>query len=346
MTSVAGFEMNDLGGDVARMEAILTRLGIQARVEESIRGPRITTYRVAPGMGTRLKKLTAATDDVALHFQASGCRAIPVPEQGRIELEVSRPANDWDRVDLYDDGLSSDEYAEAVANRSKLPLVVGQDVQGRAVIHDLSDAPHLLVAGTTGSGKSVFLRGVINSLLAGPEKDRTKLLLIDPKRLDFAEFDGGESLLTPVLNNVDDAIIALGMLVSEMEARYKRMAAEGVRSIDELEGEDMGRIVCIIDEFADIIAEGGKQVEESVQLLAQKARACGIHLIVATQQPRVQVITGGIKANIPSRVAFRVASKTDSRVIMDRNGAEDLVGSGDGLVTFGGGTPLRFQGAV
>lgn len=335
-------KFGDLGNDKTRLQAVLGRLNIDGEVMEKDHGPRIDSYYVRFSMSVTLRSIERKAADIALSFRAKSCRVVPEFDRGLIRLELVRPDAEHEPISLTD-LLLSDNFS---ARKEGLPILLGADVQGAPVVADLASMPHLLVAGTTGSGKSVFLDALIQSLLQGPESDSMRLLLIDPKRLDFMKYNGNKALLAPVLTDTDDAIMALDMLVTEMDARYSKLEAARVRSIEDYPGDDMPRIVCVIDEFADLMGTGKKHVERSVQRVAQKARACGIHLVIATQRPSVQVITGAIKANVPARVAFRVASKTDSRVILDMNGAESLGSAGDGLVDIGKGGIKRFHGAI
>lgn len=326
-----------------QLESHLATLGAEATVTGIQRGPVVDTYYVQPNGNTRVSKLKLLSEDIARCLHTASCRVIADPEEGVVKLEVAKKNRETLPLGAL---LACEEF---VLSDAALPIIVGRDVLGRPVVEDLADMPHLLVAGTTGSGKSVFLNGLLLSLLRGSQRDNLRLLLIDPKRLEFNSYNALPHMLLPTVTDPNDAIVALRMLVREMEHRYTRLERDGVRNIAEFnEGKPASArlpyVVCVVDEFADLMATAGKQVEAAVQRLAQMARAAGIHIVVATQRPSVGVITGAIKANIPARLSFRVASKVDSRVILDRPGAESLLGKGDGILTHGA-DPQRVHGA-
>jgi len=331
------------------LEQTLASFGIQAKVVEIERGPRVTRYEIRSPRGVRVSRITNLADDLAYSLAALDVRVeAPVPGKGVIGIEV--PNAEFVFVDLLDI-LSSEE---AKANPSRLAFALGKDITGNPRMADLAKMPHLLIAGATNSGKSVCLNSMIASLLFRARPEEVKLLLIDPKRVELSLFDGIPHLVAPVAHDVKEAAGLLRWGIREMERRYEMFADLGVRNItgfneraqmdDEL--ERMWFLVVVIDELADLMMQAKGEFEASICRLAQLARATGIHLVVATQRPSVNVITGTIKANISSRVAFAVASQADSRVILDMNGAERLVGSGDMLyLPIDEAKPTRIQGA-
>lgn len=320
----------------AKLEAALGYLGAEARVEDSREGPVLTLFDVRPGQSVRASKVKSLATDVAMALKAQDCRVVPHPEKGVVTFEVTRRPEQRQRVSMHA------VLGEAVQDTPKMavPIVVGRRVCGEPVVTDLAEAPHLLVAGTTGSGKSVFLRSLILSVAHSLDPWQCRLLLIDPKRLEFAEFSDLPHLLTKPVTDPEDSVLALRMLVREMENRYEAMRETGSRSLDEhnrrLEeagraDEQLPRVVAVVDEYADLMVMSGKQVENAVRRITQVARAAGIHLVLATQRPSVDVVTGVVKANLPTRICFRVSSRADSRVILDQSGAENLLGHGDAL---------------
>jgi len=331
------------------LEQTLASFGIQAKVVEIERGPRVTRYEIRSPRGVRVSKITNLADDLAYSLSALDVRVeAPVPGKGVIGIEV--PNSEAVFVDLADILLSE----EAQNNPSFLAFALGKDITGNPRTADLTKMPHLLIAGATNSGKSVCLNSLIASLLFRTRPDQVKLLLIDPKRVELSLFSGIPHLVAPVAHDVKEAAGLLRWAIREMEHRYEIFAELGVRNIagynerariDE-ELEPMWYLVIVIDELADLMMQAKGEIEASICRLAQLARATGIHLVVATQRPSVNVITGTIKANISSRIAFAVASQADSRVILDMNGAERLVGSGDMLyLPIDEAKPVRIQGA-
>ncbi len=331
------------------LEQTLGSFGIQAKVVEIERGPRVTRYEIRSPRGVRVSRITNLADDLAYSLSALDVRVeAPVPGKGVIGIEV--PNGEAVFVDLVD--ILGSEEAER--NRSKIAFALGKDITGNARMADLTKMPHLLIAGATNSGKSVCLNAMIASFLFRARPDEAKLLLIDPKRVELSLFAGIPHLVAPVAHDVKEGAGLLRWALREMERRYEVFADLGVRNIagyneraliDE-ELERMWFLVIVIDELADLMMQAKGEFEASICRLAQLARATGIHLVVATQRPSVNVITGTIKANISSRVAFAVASQADSRVIMDMNGAERLVGSGDMLyLPIDEAKPARIQGA-
>ena len=333
----------------AALEARLLDYGVQCSVKRALPGPVITRYELELAAGTKASKVSGLAKDLARSLSVQSVRVIEViPGNTCIGVEI--PNHIRQTVNLRD-VLESKNFQQS---QKRLCLAMGVDISGDAVVADLCKMPHLLVAGTTGSGKSVGLNGLLLSLLYKLQPDRLRLILIDPKMLEFAVYDGIPHLLTPVVTDMKDAASALHWCVNEMERRYKLMSEVGVRNIDGYNAKMGGSatennlpyIVVIVDEFADMMMMVGKKVEQLIARLAQKARASGIHLILATQRPSVDVITGLIKANIPSRMSFQVSSKIDSRTIIDQQGAEALLGSGDLLfVSPGSCIPMRCHGA-
>ncbi|MDQ4106665.1 MAG: DNA translocase FtsK [Actinomycetota bacterium] len=326
-----------------RLTRALADFGVEAQVSRAVVGPRVTRYELRLGSGVKVGKVRNLQQDIAYALAAIEVRILaPIPGKSAVGVEVpnTRPAT----VTLGD---VFQEYPGA--NDWALPVGLGKDISGRAVFLDLAEMPHLLVAGTTGSGKSVMLNSLLTSLLLTTDPRRVKMVLIDPKRVELAPFGRIPHLITPVVTDVKKAANALAWAVVEMERRYEVLEREGVRSLEvynERAETPMPYVVVIIDELADLMMAAAAKVEDAVIRLAQKARAVGIHLVVATQRPSVDVITGMIKANVPSRVAFAVSSQVDSRVILDVPGAESLLGMGDMLYKpVSASRPSRVQGA-
>ena len=332
----------DLEGSARILEETLEDFGIQAKVTDIERGPIITRYELEPAPGIKVNRIEALEDDLALAMKAQAVRIIaPIPGKARVGIEVP---NAQSSIVVLKDVLASKEFQEA---KSKLTLSLGKDITGRAVVADLDDMPHLLIAGTTGSGKTVCVNSMILSLLYKNSPNDLKFLMIDPKMVELMPFNGMPHLLCPVVTDAKKASQALNWVVSEMEERYQLLAKVGVRSIEAYneKQENIPYIVVVVDEFADLMTVAPDQIENGVQRLAQLARAVGIHLILATQRPSVDVITGVIKANLPARISFKVASKVDSRTVLDMNGADKLLGRGDMLFLQPGDSKLnRIQG--
>lgn len=322
----------------------LQQFGIDVRLADVSQGPTITRFEIVPPPGVKVSRIVNLTDDIALSLAATGVRIeAPIPGKSAIGIEV--PNDDISPV-LLREVLEHPVFAQSA---SALTVGLGRDVAGTPVVAALDQMPHLLVAGATGSGKSVLINVLISSLLFRSSPDIVRLLLIDPKVVELSVYNGIPHLLTPVVTDPKKAAGALRWAVSEMERRYRLFAETGVRDIgrfNQVGQEHLPYIVIIIDELADLMMVAPRDVEESIARLAQMARAAGLHLVVATQRPSVDVITGTIKANIPSRIAFAVSSQVDSRTILDSAGAEKLLGRGDMLFDpVGSSKPRRIQGA-
>ncbi len=333
-----------------KLENTLRSFGVEAKVIQVNQGPTVTRYELTPSVGVKVSKIVSLSDDIALNLAASGIRIeAPIPGKAAVGIEV--PNKETQSVYLRT-VLESDAYKKFP---SKLAFALGEDIAGNPVVTDIAKMPHLLIAGATGSGKSVCINTLICSILYKAEPKEVKLLLVDPKVVELSVYNGIPHLLIPVVTDPKKAASALNWAVKEMLQRYNDFAAAGVRDIkgynawkeeEGKENEKMPQIVIIIDELADLMMAAPGEVEDSICRLAQMARAAGMHLIIATQRPSVDVITGVIKANIPSRLAFAVSSGIDSRTILDMVGAEKLVGKGDMLFyPVGQNKPTRLQGA-
>ncbi len=331
------------------LERTLANFKIDAHVIQVSKGPMITRFEIQPSPGVKVSKIVNLTDDIALNLAATSVRIVaPIPGKAAIGIEVP---NENTSVVTVRDVIETENYS---AVKSPIRFALGKGISGQPIIADLSKMPHLLIAGATGSGKSVCVNTIITSILFNAKPDEVKFLMIDPKVVELNVYNGIPHLILPVVTDPKKASIALNWAVQEMTERYNQFAENGVRDVTsfnkkaELE-EDlqvMPRIVVIIDELADLMMVAPNQVEDAICRLAQMARAAGIHLIVATQRPSVDVITGVIKANIPSRIAFSVSSQVDSRTIIDMAGAEKLLGKGDMLYyPVGRAKPLRVQGS-
>ncbi len=329
-----------------KIEDLLTKLQqfkIDGDVVRTYSGPLVTTFEFKPAPNVKVSKILGLQDDLAMALSAKTIRILaPIPGRNVVGIEI--PNSDVETIYLREI-LESDVFMES---SSPLAVALGKDIVGKPFVTDLKKLPHLLVAGTTGSGKSVGINAMILSLLYRNDPDHLKLMLIDPKMLEFAMYEDIPHLITPVITEPTKAIAALANMVGEMERRYKLMAKSRTKNIEtyntkvkrERSDEPFPYIVVVIDELADLMMNGGKEVELSIARLAQKSRACGIHLVVATQRPSVDVVTGLIKANLPSRLSYRVGQRIDSKVILDQMGAESLLGRGDGLFTPPGATGL------
>lgn len=340
---------NSLRAKAMKLEDTLHSFNISATVTNVTQGPAVTRYEVHPDSGVKVKSIKNLADDIALNMEAKSIRIeAPIPGKPAVGIEIEN-----DRINMVTVREIIDS-AEFRKSESKITFAVGKDIAGKAIVADLKSMPHLLIAGSTGSGKSVCINSIITSILYKARPDEVKLVLIDPKVVELANYSGIPHLLIPVVTEPAKAAAALNWAVAEMDDRYRKFAEEGVRELSSynktmIEKDEadsvMPQVVIIIDELADLMMAAPSQVEESICRLAQKARAAGMHLIVATQRPSVDVITGVIKANIPSRIAFAVSSQFDSRTILDMAGAEKLVGKGDMLFNpLGSGKPTRVQG--
>lgn len=331
------------------LEETLESFGVAAKVVSYSKGPTVTRYELQPNSGVKVSRITNLADDIALNLAARDVRIeAPVPGKAVVGIEV--PNKEKVIVSLKEI-LSSKEF---INHPSPVAIAIGKDIGGKVIVADVRKMPHMLIAGATGSGKSVCINCIITSILYKSSPEDVKLLMIDPKKVELGNYNGIPHLLIPVINNVKKAAGALNWAVTEMTGRYDKFSAEGVRDIGSYNkkmegiegGEKMPQIMIIIDELADLMAAAPGEVEESICRLAQLARAAGMHLIIATQRPSVNVITGLIKANIPSRIAFSVVSQIDSRIIIDMAGAEKLLGMGDMLFhPIGLTKPVRIQGA-
>ncbi|MDU0963830.1 MAG: DNA translocase FtsK [Peptostreptococcus anaerobius] len=327
-----------------RLEQTLRDFGVEASINQVTVGPTITRYEIQPRPGVKVSKIVNLTDDIALSLAAKSIRMeAPIPGKNAIGIEV--PNEESQMVGIREI-MESKEFN---GYTSKLAMGLGKDVAGRIIIGDIAKMPHLLIAGSTGSGKSVCVNTLITSLVYKAKPDEVKLILIDPKVVELSNYNGIPHLLIPVVTDPKKAANALTWAVTEMNRRYKLFAetqVKDIKSYNEKTDNPLPRIVIIIDELADLMMVSANDVEDCIHRLAQMARAAGMHLIVATQRPSVDVITGVIKANIPSRIAFAVSSQTDSRTIIDMGGAEKLLGKGDMLFyPLGAAKPVRLQGA-
>jgi len=361
----ASLSESELSQIASLLEDKLEEFGIEATVESVLPGPVVTRFEIQPAPGTKASKITNIAQDIARSLSVSSVRVVEVIE-GKSFVGIEIPNNNRKMVRLTEI-LSSKAFKSSPSN---LSVALGQDISGNPIVVDLSKMPHMLVAGTTGSGKSVGLNAMLLSLLFKSDPEDVRLILVDPKMLELAVYDGIPHLLTPVITDMTDAANGLRWCVAEMDRRYKLMSMMGVRNLagfnkkiqdaekngkqivnplneDEEEYlEVLPSIVVVVDEFADMMMLVGKKVEHLIARIAQKARAAGIHLVLATQRPSVDVITGLIKANIPTRIAFQVSTKIDSRTILDQGGAEQLLGYGDMLyLPPGVGVPVRVHGA-
>ena len=379
LTAQRASERTTLSNDVIQenataLESVLSDFGVRGEIINARPGPVVTLYELEPAPGIKSSRVIGLSDDIARSMSAVSARVAVVSGRNAIGIELPNPTRE--KVYLRE-LLSASDYSESTA---KLPLCLGKTIGGESVIVDLARMPHLLIAGTTGSGKSVAINTMILSLVYRLRPDQCRLIMVDPKMLELSVYDGIPHLLTPVVTDPKKAVVALKWAVREMEERYKKMSKLGVRNIDgynirlaeakakgemltrtvhtgydkesgeaiyekeKLELEPLPYLVVIVDEMADLMMVAGKDIEGAIQRLAQMARAAGIHVILATQRPSVDVITGTIKANFPTRISFQVTSKIDSRTILGEQGAEQLLGQGDMLYMAGGGRISRVHG--
>jgi DNA segregation ATPase FtsK/SpoIIIE, S-DNA-T family len=363
-----------IDGNATALESVLQDFGVRGEIINARPGPVVTLYELEPAPGIKSSRVIGLADDIARSMSAVSARVAVVSGRNAIGIELPNPVRE--KVYLRE-LLTGNDYNESAA---KLPLCLGKTIGGESVIVDLSRMPHLLIAGTTGSGKSVAINTMILSLVYRLRPDQCRLIMVDPKMLELSVYDGIPHLLTPVVTDPKKAVVALKWAVREMEGRYKKMSKLGVRNIDgynarvaearakgetltrtvhtgydkesgqavyekeELDLDPLPFLVVIVDEMADLMMVAGKDIEGAIQRLAQMARAAGIHVILATQRPSVDVITGTIKANFPTRISFQVTSKIDSRTILGEQGAEQLLGQGDMLYMAGGGRISRVHG--
>ena len=326
--------------DANFIEGIFSDFNIKIEVINIKVGPVITLYEVLPAPGIKINSIINLADDISRSMGATSVRIAQVYGTKFIGIEIPNKQREMVTIKEL---LGSNEFTKST---HKIPIWIGKDITGNTEVVDLSKFPHLLVAGTTGSGKSVFINSLLTSLLYKFEPDELRLILIDPKMIELSVYNDIPHLLTPVVTEPRKSIIALKWVCNEMERRYQLMNEVGCRSLENFNDqadEKIPFIVVVIDEMADLMMTAGKEVEHYVQRLAQKARACGIHLVMATQRPSVDIITGSIKANFPSRISFQVASKYDSRTILGEVGAEQLLGNGDMLMMKNGSGIIRYQ---
>lgn len=321
------------------LPVVLENFGFSGSVENVFEGPLVTIAEVMLSKGSKLSAIEKVIKDISREIGVSGVRVSPIANSQLVAFEL--PSENRKSVDFAP--LTQTEVF--LKTSYALPICVGVDMRGKMVLRDLAKMPHLLVSGTTGSGKSVGLNSFIMSLIAKKQPSELQFVLIDPKRIEFSMYNNQRYMLRPVITDMKEASSCLKQLAEEMNKRYSLFEREMVRNISEYheKGLEMPYIVCIIDEFADLIMFD-KTVEKQVQILAQKARAAGIHMIIATQRPSVDVITGSVKANLPTRLAYKVASPADSMTILNTTGAEDLLGKGDSLLLEENGTLTRILG--
>ncbi len=332
------------------LERTFSNFGINAKVVGVTQGPTVTRYEIHPAPGVKISKITNLSNDIALAFAVASVRIeAPIPGKNAVGIEVPNR----ERIDVYLKGiLQSDEFKNS---KFKLPIALGIDIGGKPIIADLNELPHLLIAGATGSGKSVCINNIILSIIYKLSPEIVKFLMLDPKRVELNIYNDTPHLLIPIVTDTSQAIKVLNWAISEMEKRFKIFAEAGVRNLDgyneyvrnvKTDSTALPYIIIIIDELADLMLTSPVKAEEALCRLAQMTRATGIHLIIATQRPSVDIITGSIKINFPSRIAFAVSTQVDSRTILDINGAEKLLGNGDMLFSpVGVSKPIRAQGA-
>lgn len=331
---------SDLNYDEKSLEKILLDFGVEGKIKKVSHGPVVTLNEFEPAAGIKVSKVINLSEDIARNTSSESARISTIP--GRSTIGIELPNNSRENVYLSEI-ISSSEFSK---KEIKLPIALGKSISGIPITGDLTSMPHLLIAGTTGSGKSVCINTIILSLLYKHSPDKCKFILIDPKMLELSTYEGIPHLLCPVITEAKKAASVLGWVVKEMENRYKLMTKEGVRNIDGYNAKHtfpMPYIVVIVDEMSDLMLVAGKEIENYIQKLSQMARAAGIHIIMATQRPSVDVITGTIKANFPTRISFQVSSKIDSRTILGEQGAEQLLGKGDMLFMSGANRIIRIH---
>ena len=327
--------------DESTLEKILLDFGVEGKIKKISRGPVVTLNEFEPAAGVKVSKIINLSEDIARNTSSESARISTIPGSNTIGIELPNTY----RENVYlSEIVSSSSFS---GKQAKLPITLGKNISGLAVVGDLTSMPHLLIAGTTGSGKSVCINTIILSLLYKHGPDKCKFILIDPKMLELSAYEGIPHLLCPVITEAKKAASVLGWVVKEMENRYKLMTRVGVKNIDGYNAKNkisMPYIVVIVDEMSDLMLVAGKEIENYIQKLSQMARAAGIHIIMATQRPSVDVITGTIKANFPTRVSFQVSSKIDSRTILGEQGAEQLLGKGDMLYMTSANKMIRIHG--
>jgi S-DNA-T family DNA segregation ATPase FtsK/SpoIIIE len=323
------------------IEKILLDFGIDGKIKKINNGPVVSLYEFEPAPGVKVSKIINLSDDIARNTSSTSARVSTIPGKNTVGIEIPNDS----RESVYLKEIVGNEKFEK--KEIKLPIAIGKSISGAPIIGDLTSMPHLLIAGTTGSGKSVCINTIIVSLLYRLSPDLCKFILIDPKMLELSAYEGIPHLLSPVITDSKKAASALGWTVKEMNNRYKLMSKDGVRNIDGYNAKHklkMPYIVVVVDEMSDLMLVAGKEIENYIQKLSQMARAAGIHIIMATQRPSVDVITGTIKANFPTRISFRVSSKIDSRTILGEQGAEQLLGNGDMLFMSSANRIVRIHG--
>ena len=321
-------ELNENDIDQDFLEKILLDFGVEGKIKKISHGPVVTLNEFEPAPGIKVSKIINLSEDIARNTSSESARISTIPGKNTVGIELPKSS----RENVYLSEIISENNFQR--KDIKLPIALGKDISGLPITGDLSSMPHLLIAGTTGSGKSICINTIILSLLYRHPPDRCKFILIDPKMLELSTYEGIPHLLCPVITEAKKAASVLGWVVKEMESRYRLMTKEGVRNIDGYNNKHklpMPYIVVIVDEMSDLMLVAGKEIENYIQKLSQMARAAGIHIIMATQRPSVDVITGTIKANFPTRISFQVTSKIDSRTILGEQGAEQLLGKGDML---------------
>ena len=310
------------------LEKILLDFGVEGKIKKISHGPVVTLYEFEPAAGVKVSKIINLSEDIARNTSSESARISTIPGSNTIGIELPNLT----REDVFlNEIISNTRFSK---KEIKLPIALGKGISGEPIVGDLGSMPHLLIAGTTGSGKSVCINTIILSLLYRHSPEKCKFILIDPKMLELSTYEGIPHLLCPVITEAKKAASVLGWVVKEMESRYRLMTKVGVRNIDGYNSKHklpMPYIVVIVDEMSDLMSVAGKEIEGYIQRLSQMARAAGIHIIMATQRPSVDVITGTIKANFPTRISFQVTSKIDSRTILGEQGAEQLLGKGDML---------------
>ena len=330
---------NDIDQDF--LEKILLDFGVEGKIKKISHGPVVTLNEFEPAPGIKVSKIINLSEDIARNTSSESARIATIPGKNTVGIELPKSS----RENVYLSEIISENNFQK--KDIKLPIALGKDISGLPITGDLSSMPHLLIAGTTGSGKSICINTIILSLLYKHPPDKCKFILIDPKMLELSTYEGIPHLLCPVITEAKKATSALGWVVKEMESRYKLMTSVGVKNIDGYNSKHkkhMPYIVVIVDEMSDLMLIAGKEIENYIQRLSQMARAAGIHIIMATQRPSVDVITGTIKANFPTRISFQVSSKIDSRTILGEQGAEQLLGKGDMLFMSSANRIVRIHG--